>query len=219
MQRSAALAVAALALCAMPAHAGDAEVAYGEAFVGAFAATCVPERLSYPGTIATAEALGWVAAERTAHPELAAMMAKSEAAAAEAAEEMQGSFEQRLYALPIAAVTHYLVVSRSSFVVTDPEDPWVFIGCYLYNFDATAPIDPAPMTALLETPISNSVDQDGLVAHVWGPPCPMPRTGDSYLSFVAEDSPHVAETGFSGLMIKFSTSEPDPGEDVPETYC
>jgi hypothetical protein len=220
--RTGGAAAALIASALVLGTPGGALASYDQDFVDTFAAACVPERLSYPGTKANAETLGWVPATRDAHPELAAMMAKMDAGAAEAAEEMQGTFELELYSKPVAEVAHYLVVARSSFIVDpeeDPPDPWVYIGCYLYNFDATAPIDPAPVTALIEKPIARTVDDQGMTGHVWGPPCPMPRTGDTYMSFIAEDSPHVALTGFSGLVIKFETSEPDPGEVVPETYC
>lgn len=223
MIRSAAVAALAV-LAAAPAGATESGD-YGRAFVAAFAEACVPERLSYAGTKANAERLGWRVAQRDAHPELAAMMAKTDEGLAEAA-DMQPSFDYALYAKPIAETEHFLVVSRSSFVMDfssgeEGEEPevWAYIGCYLYNFDAIEPIDPAPMTALIEKPISHSLDQDGLVAHVWGPPCPMPRTGDSYLTFIAENSAGSMQTGFSGLMVKFETSEPDPGEVVPATYC
>jgi hypothetical protein len=220
--RAAALAVSAV-VAAFPAPAQDS-TEYGQAFVDTFAAACVPERLSYPGTRANAEKLGWTAAERDAHPELAAMMAKMDEGALEAAEEMQGTFDYRIYAKPVADVPHYLIVSRATFLMegfgeNEEPDEWVYIGCYLYNFEATAPIDPAPMSALTGQPIAREVDQDGLVSYLWGPPCPMPRTGDSYLTFVSDESPHAAQTGFSGLMVKFETSEPDEGEVVPETYC
>lgn len=216
-----AMAAAFALLLGAGALAEDAPADYGHAFVDAFAEACVPERLSFPGTKALAETLGWTPAERVAHPELAAMMAIMDAGADEAARDMQGTFDYQLYVKPVAEVDHYLVVSRASFVVDfgDEPDVWTYIGCYLYNFDASAPIDPAPVTALIGNPISRSVDQDGLVSHLWGPPCPMPRTGDSYLTFVAEGSPYAAQTGFSGLMMKFETSEPDPDEVVPETYC
>jgi hypothetical protein len=221
MIRAAAFAV--LALAAPPVVASESGN-YGQAFINAFAEACVPERLSYPGTRANAEALGWKATERDAHPELAAMMARVDEGAAEAADEMQGTFDYRLYAMPVADVPHYLVVSRATFLMegfgeNDEPEEWVYLGCYLYNFDAAAPIDPAPMTALTGKPTAREVDQEGLVSYLWGPPCPMPRTGDSYLTFIAEDSPHAAQTGFSGLMVKFETSEPDEGEVVPQTYC
>jgi hypothetical protein len=107
--------------------------------------------------------------------------------------------------------------------MAQPEDPapdiLAYNGCYLYNFDAAAPIDPAPVLALTGKPIAREINENGLVSYLFGPPCPMPRTGDTYLTFVADDSPHKAQTAFSGLMIKFDTSVPDPGEVVPETYC
>lgn len=213
-------AFAALALVAVsPAGAVESED-YGRAFVDAFAEACVPQRLSYPGTQAQAVSAGWSPAERTADPELDAMMAVAEAAADDP--ELPTEFDYHIYTRPIAAQTHYLVVSRASFTIgeaDDPLNPWVYIGCYLYNLDATAPIDPAPVSALTGNPIANEVDQEGLVSYVWGPPCPMPRTGDTYLSFIADDSPHVSQTGFSGLMMKFDTSEPDPGAEPPEPYC
>lgn len=217
-----AACLAALALSVAPVSAQDA--AYGEAFVDAFAAACVPERLSYAGTRATAESLGWTTAERSAHPELETMMAAMDAGAAEAAEDMEATFEYGLYAKPVTDLPHYLIVTRASFIMegfgeNDEPDTWVYIGCYLYNFDATAPIDPAPMTALTGNEIAGEVNEDGLVSYLWGPPCPMPRTGDSYLTFIADDSPHAAQTGFSGLMIKFETSEPGEGDVVPESYC
>src|SRR5690606_40699171 len=44
------------ALCLTPAQA---ETPGGEAFVAAFGEVCIPERLSYKGTVALAEKLGW----------------------------------------------------------------------------------------------------------------------------------------------------------------
>lgn len=197
-----------------PAVAGD----YGQAFVDAFAEACVPGRLSYDATRETAVAAGWAVVERTDHPELAAVMQKSDEMLA-ADPEFDSDLVGVLMARDVAGTRHHLSVTQLTFVVEEGDDPWVMVGCHLYNFDATAPIDPAHVSALLEKPISNTMEQDGLVGHVWGPPCPMPRTGDTYLSFVAEGSPTADFTGFSGLSMNFSTSTPDEGEEVPETYC
>ncbi len=210
-----ASAAALLLWSPAPASAGD----YDIDFVTAFAEACVPQRLSYQGTVDTARAEGWRDVEGTAHPELDALMAKSEEAANDP--ELKPSFAYTLLSRTIHGTDHYLVVSRASFVLDpdeDPPNPWVYIGCYLYNLDATAPVDPAPVTALIRNPIANSHADDTLTAHVWGPPCPMPRTGDTYLTFIPEGSPH-AEAGFTGVVLKFETSEPDPGETVPETFC
>ena len=210
-----ALTLAALIVAApQPAVSAD----YGQAFVDAFAEACVPGRLSYDATRATAEAAGWAIVERTDHPELAAVMQKSDEMLA-ADPEFDSDLVGVLMARDVAGTRHHLSVTQLTFVVEEGDAPWVMVGCHLYNFDATAPIDPAPVTALLEKPISNTMEQDGLIGHVWGPPCPMPRTSDTYLSFVAEGSPTSDFTGFSGISMNFSTSTPDEGEEVPETYC
>jgi hypothetical protein len=217
MWRAAALA-GLVALCATPALAVPAQ--YDIAFVSEFADACVPQRMSYPGTQQTALAEGWTEVQRTAHPELDAMMAISEREAS--APDLQATFEYALYSKSIGEIDHFLVVSRMSAIVGEPGDPlnpWVYIGCYLYNLDATGAIDPEPVTALIGNPISNSQVDDTIVAYVWGPPCPMPRTGDTYLTYVPEGGEYAGASGFSGLVLKFDTSEPGPDEVVPSTYC
>jgi hypothetical protein len=37
----------------------------------------------------------------------------------------------------------------------------------------------------------------------------MPRTLDTHLTFIPAGSPHVAEAGFDGVVLKFTTSAPD----------
>ncbi len=216
--RLAALAGLMVALAAMPAAAAPAP--YDIAFVSEFAEACVPQRLSYPGTRETALAQGWTEVKRDAHPELDVLMGLSEQAAIDP--ELQMTFDYALFSKAIEGQAHYLVVSRSTAVIGEPDDPlnpWVYIGCYLYNLDATGPIDPEPVTALVGNPIANSINEDGIVAYLWGPPCPMPRTGDTYLTYVGEDSSQADVGGFTGLVLKFDTSEPAEGEVVPSTYC
>jgi hypothetical protein len=207
-----------LAVLAGPALALEPPVGADQAFVDAFAAACVPGRLSYEATRDTALAEGWAVVERTDHPELASVMQKADEMLA-ADPEFDSETEVVLLARDVNGTRHHLSVSRLTFIVEEGDDPWVMVGCHLYNFDATTPVDPAPVTALIGNPISRSHDQDGLIGHVWGPPCPMPRTGDTYLSFVAEGSPTSQLVGFAGVSLNFSTSTPDPGEQVPETYC
>jgi hypothetical protein len=209
-------------LLASPALA-EATADYGPAFVAAFAEACVPGRLSYDGTRATAASAGWTLTTADAHAELAEVMSRSEKGALDPEmAEMDPAFEYEIYHREVAGQQHYLIVSLASFDMAEKgeaPDRWVYNGCYLYNFDAAAPIDPAPVGELTGKPIAAEINQDGMVSYTYGPPCPMPRTGDTYLTYVADDSPHKAATGFSGLMMKFDTSVPEPGEIVPDTYC
>jgi hypothetical protein len=202
---------------AMPAAAAPSQ--YDLDFVSAFAEACVPGRLGYQSTIDTALTQGWARVERTANPELDAMMAISEREAS--SPDLDSTFQHALYSKAIQGQAHYLMVSRVSVNVGSEDEPNVrnVIGCYLYNLDATAPIDPEPVTALIGKPIASSHSDETLVGYTWGPPCPMPRTLDTYLTFLPEGSEFSDQAGFSGLVLKFETSEPDPGEDVPSTYC
>lgn len=198
-----------------PAYA--APTAYDEAFAATFAETCIPGRLGYDTTQATAEAAGWVKVAETDHAELATVMAASREQAVDP--ELQASLDYVTYAREIDGQRHHLVVARTSAVISEGSDPWVQVGCYLYNFDATAAVDPAPISAVLKTEVAASQDVNGASSTVWGPPCPYPRTGDTYLNFVSEGSEVATKIGFSGVALTFTTSEPKPGETVPESYC
>ena len=211
------IGVAAAALVGAMTAGAHAAPQYDIAFVSEFAEACVPGRLGYDTTQASAVAAGWSEVTADAHPELADLMAASLREAADP--ELQASFEYTAYQKAIDGRPHFLVVSLSSAVLDDPADPWVNVGCYLYDFDAKGPIDPAPVTALTGNPIAHSVEEQGVATYVWGPPCLMPRTGDTYLTYVAETGSDLVETSFTGLALKFSTSVPDPGEIVPTTYC
>lgn len=191
---------------------------YDIAFVSEFADACVPQRMSYPGTKETALAAGWTEVQRTAHPELDGMMALSEAAM-QAPDLIDPRIEYAMFSKAIQNAPHFLVVSRSSALIEKGGDRWTYVGCYLYNFDAAAPIDPEPVTALIGQPIANSQTDMHINGWVWGPPCRMPRTGDTYLTFIPEVSQYKDETGFTGLVLRFATSEPGPDEVVPSTYC
>lgn len=203
------------ASCALPTLAAPAP--YDIAFVSEFADACVPGRLGYETTQDAARAAGWSKVDASAHPELASLMAASAEAAKDP--ELQSTFDYTAFSKSIEGAPHYLVVSTTSAVLDEDSAPWVQVGCYLYNFDATAPIDPEPVTALTGQPIANSRAEGGAVSYLWGPPCPMPRTGDTYLTFVAEGGEVAAQVPFTGLALNFSTSVPEPGEVVPATYC
>ncbi len=219
MRHGAAMAVASvvLASCAVPVLAVETSEA-GQAFVDAFAEACVPGRLSYEATRDAAVAAGWTLVGRDSHPELASTMSRMD-------EVMIGEGEGRpeaevtLYGKELFGKRLHLTVARLESVISQDQPPFVQVGCNLYDFDATGPVDAALVTAMLDTPIADSIDRDGIIGHVWGPACSMPRTFDTYLSYVAPGTPASEAVGFSGVTLNFSTSSPTPGEVVPETYC
>ena len=194
-----------------------APASYDIAFVSEFADACVPGRLGYQSSQDAAIAAGWAKVEPSADPELTALMDASKTASEDP--ELKGTFEYAAFTKPIEGAPHYLVVSLTSTVIGDDTKPWVQVGCYLYNFAAAAVIDPEPVTAMTGQPIARSLAEGGAVSYLWGPPCPMPRTGDTYLTFVAEGSEVAASVPFTGLALNFTTSVPDAGEVVPDTYC
>lgn len=210
-------------LALLPTGQGAAQdgIDAATAFVAEFEQACVPGRLNYQSSLAAAEAAGWNPVAPEVHPELAAMMQLSESEALKPADGLSDvSFVFQAFAKPVGETVLHLVVSRGSAVIGEPDDPlnpWVFLGCHLYDLDATAPIDPAPVTVLIGNPISRTEERGGLITHVWGPPCPMPRTGDTYLSFVPEGATTIVP--FTGIALNFTTSELPAGEPVPDPYC
>jgi hypothetical protein len=220
--RAPVVVLVALAAIGGYGPAAAAPSAYDIAFVAEFEKACVPGRLRYETSMDAAVDAGWLAIAPDAHAELRAIMEMAESEALDS-DLTDTSFEYTAYAKDIDGAEHYLVVSRSSAVIGDPDDPlnpWVFLACHLYNLDATAPLDPEPVTALTGNPISAThPGPGGTITHVWGPPCPMPRTGDTYLSFVAEGSPMAGMVPFTGISLNFTTSGLEPGEAVPDPYC
>ena len=199
--RRAILCALAPLLVAIPAIAETP--AYDAAFVATFEQACVPGRLSFEDTKSRALAAGWTAVAETDHPELQAMMMVAKDAAVDP-EYPDWKTDFAIYRRALLDAPAYLVVTY----VVAPE-VMNLIGCHLYDFERQQMIDPALVTALIGNPISSSVDQEGVESHVWGPPPALPRTLDTYLSLIDDQSPHAATTGFSGLTMKFETSEPE----------
>lgn len=213
---SAALAALLLAVAAtFPPAPSRAEALDSEAFVSAFGEVCIPERLSYKGTLALAGNLGWRPVVTGENVEYDRFIVHSESLLAQEVSEdpdlVQGS-GGAWFTREIGGRPHLLAVS---YLLTDYLNS---VGCYLYDFNATAPIDPEPVTRLLGHEIAYSSDGDDplyavdpelLISTVWGPPPRLPRTLDTYLTFIPRGSEVEAQTGFSGLLLKFSTSLPD----------
>jgi len=195
---AAAAALLPVSLTPASAHAPD-----GAAFMAAFRAACVPQRLSYDGMRDLAGSLGWRPAVPGTSEELSAVFAiADEALAKEGGKDW--SFDRSAYDRILAGKLHHLVVTR----IHAPGVTTV-TSCALYDLGASEAIDPAPVAALVGAPETRYFVNDGLHAHSWGEAPAMPGTFQTVLTFVAEDSPHVDLTGFSGLVLKIDSTDPD----------
>lgn len=182
-------------------------------FVQTYERACLNEhRLSYEALVADAGGAGWTPIDKTHNPELSQMMAISETAMVDP-EFPEMTFEVSLFSRVRDAEEFILVIDR----VTEP-DIITLTGCYLYDLDAVQTLDPARVTALLEHPIAYETNVEGsdyyadpaeIITTVWGPPQKYPRQFDTYLTFIPPGSPLKAQTGFDGLVLKTSASEPD----------
>jgi len=187
-----------------PAAAAD----FSAAFVDAFAKACVPQRLSYEGSVAQAKAAGWTAFDAASHSEFGAVMRKSGEGLAEANEEgIAIGFKSETFWKGVEGRALHLVVSFAESEYLDE------IGCYLYDFDATQAVVANEVSGILGIKPAQSMNTAELVGHVWGPPPGMPRTLDTYLTYIPKGSPHVEQGGFDGVVLKFTTSAPDENED------
>ncbi|WP_127144236.1 hypothetical protein [Pelagibacterium montanilacus] len=184
----------------------------GPRFVALYAEACFPERFSFDATLAHAQSIGWTDRDLVLFDPYTRLM---EASRQGYEAEIADGFEAEMR---IAGLWRKDEGRTYVFVVTEVLSEHIdLVGCYVYDFDATAPIDPAFVTDLLGQPIAYRTDGDDplfaqpeseIVSVVWGPPPDYPRMLDTYLTFLPEGSPHEAVTGFSGLMIKSETSLP-----------
>jgi hypothetical protein len=200
--------LAALSLTPARAHVPDAE-----RFVATFGEVCIPERLDFQGTLALAERLGWQKIVTGEDAATDRFVVNAREQIDEAAEDDDFAFEVEMafFDRTIEGRRYLLSVD---LVLSEFID---LLGCLIYDFAATEPIDAELVTRLLGQPIAYTtlggdpnyaVDPSKLVGTVWGPAPSLPRTLDTSLSFVPVGSPVAAQTSFTGLVLKFSTSLP-----------
>lgn len=206
-QSAALLGAAALAATAMPALAAPS--AYDTALVGQFADVCLKDRLNFDGAKSVAEADGWAAATSDANPELAALIAFSNAAANDI-KMNNGEFDFAIYGKTVDGATRYLVLSNA--LTTPGQSRQSIVGCYLYDFDATVSPDPAAVNTLLGVePTAQQVDAD-ISSWQWSAPAALPGTLDVYLNYVPEGSQYQSQYGFSGLVLLLNSASAKPAE-------
>ena len=180
---------------------------FSTAFVDAFKSACIPQRLSYQGTVDHAKTDVWATFDVVSHPEFDAVMKLSAKGLEEAkAEGLEVAFQYEAFAKTVSDRPLHLIVSFAESEYIDE------IGCYLYDFSAESPIVANDVSGALGIKPAQSMETAELSGHVWGPPPSMPRTLDTYLTYIPKGSPNVEKAGFDGVVLKFTTSAPD-GEE------
>lgn len=178
----------------------------GEKFVAAFRQACVPGRLSYSAALKHIASVGWKEVEQGVDENLSKLLQKSDKAVLEEAEK-DWTYRRTAFGGFIDGKPHFVVVTRlyAPEIVT-------LVGCYLYDFGATKPIDPQIVTDFLGVEPAEKVDEKGMTGYTWGPSPKLPRTLDTYLFYITKGSPMRDASGFAGVLLKFETSEPDGAE-------
>jgi len=189
-------------------------------FVSQFADACAAARTSFADNKAAAEGAGWVTVADNANPELGAIIGFSNQAAADI-KANNGTFDSAVYQKPVDGRMHYLILS-DALIDYGPRRQNI-LGCYLYDFDATAAPDPEAVTALVGAePTASQVDED-VSSWQWNQPQKFAGVMDIYLTFVPDESQYKAQYGFSGLVLQLNTAIAAPtaipgteGAEVPQ---
>lgn len=191
------LAVAALLL--LPAAAGAAPLEPG-AFLEAFAEACLDGYRDPAVRNAAIAAAGWREAPDDADPVLARMLALARASLAEAAAEQGYTGSAVVYGRDGGAAGPYLVTTELN-MPDDGEGPLDVLGCYLYDFEAREPLDPAPITARFGEEPASVEDQPGvIVSEAWDIES-LEGVWELRSTFIPEGSPGVEVTGFAGRVL------------------
>lgn len=192
----------------------------------AFKTACAhSDRRDYDRAIAVVDAAGWLRVADDDHPELAASLARARAEADDP--ELPMTFDYVAWGREIEGRRLYVVMNRTTAVLQAQDEdqdgdgviqPWerrdvmTFLGCGVWDFDATEPVHPGLMTAWVGSVAVQTIDEPGVVeGGVWNVHHMMPGTGEVKLGFVPDSGTIHAMTGFSGVAITLTTApEPDP---------
>ena len=205
------LAAGALALGIVAAVGPALADAPSDPRIEALATACLPHRQDYAALTRHVAEPGWQTATANAHPELDALLAKSREVFADLDEDMTATLA--VFGKDVGGRQLYLV---ATFLTSEAID---LVGCTVYDLDADAAIDPAPLTALFGQPPTNSIDDPKLiVADGWEQPKAFPGTWDAYSAYIPEGSFAAGQTGFTGVYLKITAVSPknrnaSPGDD------
>jgi hypothetical protein len=188
----------------------------------AFKAACVPHRQDLARAAEALAADGWERVADDDHPRLAVAMARARAEAVDP--ELRMTVDFSVWGRTRDGRRLHVVLNRVDAVIGQTRDvdgdgviqSWerahrfVRLGCGLWDFEATGPIDHAAMDAWAGAGPVQFIDAPGQIAGgTWN----VPGTGEVHMGFVPEGGGMEIAPGYSGLSITMSSA---PLEDPDE---
>ncbi|MDP3802137.1 hypothetical protein [Brevundimonas sp.] len=188
----------------------------------AFKAACVPHRQDMAKATEALAADGWEQVADDDHPRLAAAMARARAEVDDPELEMTLDFS--VWGRTRDGLRLHLVLNRVHAMIGDTEDSdgdgviqsweralsWDTLGCGLWDFEATGPIDNAVMNAWVGAGPVQFIDAPGQISGgTWNVHHMMPGTGEVHMGFVHEGGGMGIAPGFAGLSITMSSALPE----------
>lgn len=206
--RRPAVALVVAAAVAAGLTVSPASAAADDARVEAFFAACLTGFRVPAERAAAVQAAGFRPAPDDAHPVLEALLKLSRAEMVEMQKEKFG-VSLAVYDRGTGADALYLVTNEADQPPDNKDFRIDLMGCELYDFAATAPLDPAPMTGRLGQPPARTLKQPGGGrTHEWAAGI---REGlwEITSSFSAKGSPQAVMTGFSGVLLSVTSTKAD----------
>lgn len=194
----------------------------------AFKAACVPHRQDLAKAAEALAADGWARVADDDDPRLAAAMARARAEALDP--ELEMTVDYSVWGRTRDGRRLYVVLNRVDALIGETRDsdgdgilqdweranPWVQLGCGLWDFEATGPIDHAVMNAWVGAEPVQFIDAPGEISGgTWNVYEMMPGTAEVHMGFIPEGGGMGMAPGYSGLSITMSSALPEEAEETP----
>ncbi|HET7718226.1 MAG TPA: hypothetical protein VFK86_21575 [Bauldia sp.] len=174
--------------------------------LAAFEAACLEEHRDPDARRAVIRAAGWTPVPDQADSSLARLMEISRQTLVTAKQEEGVSGAIAAYGQRFAGRDLYLVTTELDMPA---EAAWKIdlLGCYLYDFAATTPLDPAIVSRRFDEKPAEVVDEPGvIVAQIWNIE-QIEGVWELRNTFIPPGSPAAAVTGFTGLAISLTSTK------------
>ena len=197
--------LAGLAIAILPGAAAAAPRT-GAGVLAPFAPACVQGNRDPAERAAVIEAAGWKPIADDASPMLSRMLALSRQSLRDAEREEGYTGSAAVYGRLDGATGPYLVTTALN-IPDDGEGAIDVLGCYLYDFDADAPLDADLVSARFDEAPAEVEDQEGIiVSHVWRIE-QLAGVWELRSTFIPAGSPGVDVTGFSGRVLILTSEQ------------